>query len=77
MYRKIFYKFPYKTAMVFYLFICCMSYIIILGLMAEVYFFGLRYHFNKDCSVVQWSGDNPNSVAGVRISSLTYSTIYL
>uniref|UniRef100_M1A1K6 Xylulose kinase n=1 Tax=Solanum tuberosum TaxID=4113 RepID=M1A1K6_SOLTU len=23
-----------------------------------------RYHFNKNCVVVQWSGDNPNSLAG-------------
>jgi hypothetical protein len=33
--------------------------------MTEDYLFGLRYHFNKDCLVIQWSGDNPNSVAGV------------
>lgn len=24
----------------------------------------LRFNFNKDCLVVQWSGDNPNSLAG-------------
>lgn len=24
----------------------------------------LRFHFNKGCLVVQWSGDNPNSLAG-------------
>ncbi|XP_058724560.1 xylulose kinase 2-like [Vicia villosa] len=27
-------------------------------------YFVERYHFNKDCLVIQWSGDNPNSVAG-------------
>jgi hypothetical protein len=26
--------------------------------------FSCRYNFNKNCLVVQWSGDNPNSLAG-------------
>jgi len=37
--------------------------------MNKVYLFHIRYHFNKDCLVVQWSGDNPNSVAGTVIFS--------
>lgn len=28
-----------------------------------------RYHFNKNCVVVQWSGDNPNSLAGLTLSA--------
>ncbi|KAH1245075.1 Xylulose kinase 2 [Glycine max] len=31
-------------------------------------YFVERYHFNKDCLVVQWSGDNPNSVAGLTLN---------
>ncbi|XP_057727165.1 xylulose kinase 2 [Arachis stenosperma] len=27
-----------------------------------------RYKFNKECLVVQWSGDNPNSVAGLTLN---------
>ncbi|CAI0393561.1 unnamed protein product [Linum tenue] len=27
-----------------------------------------RYKFNKDCLVVHWSGDNPNSLAGLTLS---------
>ncbi|ERM98718.1 xylulose kinase [Amborella trichopoda] len=32
------------------------------------YFVG-RYSFNKDCLVIQWSGDNPNSLAGLTLNS--------
>ncbi|KAL3812302.1 hypothetical protein ACJIZ3_013570 [Penstemon smallii] len=28
-----------------------------------------RYHFKKDCVVVQWSGDNPNSLAGLTLNT--------
>ncbi|XP_047267035.1 xylulose kinase 2-like isoform X3 [Capsicum annuum] len=28
-----------------------------------------RYHFNKNCVVVQWSGDNPNSLAGLTLDA--------
>nr|XP_009790135.1 PREDICTED: xylulose kinase-like isoform X4 [Nicotiana sylvestris] len=28
-----------------------------------------RYHFNKNCVVVQWSGDNPNSLAGLTLNA--------
>ncbi|QCE16013.1 xylulose kinase 2 [Vigna unguiculata] len=31
-------------------------------------YFVQRYHFNKDCLVVQWSGDNPNSLAGLTLN---------
>ncbi|WJX35867.1 Xylulose kinase 2 [Trifolium repens] len=31
-------------------------------------YFVERYHFNKDCLVIQWSGDNPNSVAGLTLN---------
>ncbi|XP_047149723.1 xylulose kinase 2 [Vigna umbellata] len=31
-------------------------------------YFVHRYHFNKDCLVVQWSGDNPNSLAGLTLN---------
>lgn len=31
-------------------------------------YFVERYHFNKNCLVVQWSGDNPNSVAGLTLN---------
>ncbi|KAJ0025629.1 hypothetical protein Pint_08569 [Pistacia integerrima] len=32
-------------------------------------YFVERYHFNKNCLVVQWSGDNPNSLAGLTLST--------
>ncbi|GAV58511.1 FGGY_N domain-containing protein/FGGY_C domain-containing protein [Cephalotus follicularis] len=32
-------------------------------------YFVERFHFSKDCLVVQWSGDNPNSLAGLTLSS--------
>ncbi|KAL2340061.1 hypothetical protein Fmac_008001 [Flemingia macrophylla] len=28
-----------------------------------------RYHFNKNCLAVQWSGDNPNSLAGLTLNT--------
>lgn len=28
-----------------------------------------RFHFNKNCLVVQWSGDNPNSLAGLTLDT--------
>ncbi|KAH6764942.1 xylulose 2 [Perilla frutescens var. frutescens] len=28
-----------------------------------------RYHFKKNCAVVQWSGDNPNSLAGLTLNT--------
>ncbi|KAK4352257.1 hypothetical protein RND71_027775 [Anisodus tanguticus] len=28
-----------------------------------------RYHFNDNCVVVQWSGDNPNSLAGLTLNA--------
>ncbi|GKV19973.1 hypothetical protein SLEP1_g30162 [Rubroshorea leprosula] len=31
-------------------------------------YFVERYNFNKDCLVIQWSGDNPNSLAGLTLS---------
>ncbi|KAK2446318.1 xylulose kinase [Trifolium repens] len=31
-------------------------------------YFVERYNFNKDCLVIQWSGDNPNSVAGLTLN---------
>ncbi|OAY51082.1 xylulose kinase 2 isoform X2 [Manihot esculenta] len=31
-------------------------------------YFAERYKFNKNCLVVQWSGDNPNSLAGLTLS---------
>lgn len=34
-----------------------------------------RYHFNENCLVVQWSGDNPNSLAGSRLSLSLSSAI--
>ncbi|KAI9106710.1 hypothetical protein K1719_022238 [Acacia pycnantha] len=30
-------------------------------------YFVERYHFNKNCLVINWSGDNPNSVAGLTL----------
>ncbi|XP_044511008.1 xylulose kinase 2-like [Mangifera indica] len=32
-------------------------------------YFVERYHFNENCLVVQWSGDNPNSLAGLTLST--------
>ncbi|KAK1392991.1 Xylulose kinase [Heracleum sosnowskyi] len=32
-------------------------------------YFVERFHFNKDCLVVQWSGDNPNSLAGLTLNT--------
>ncbi|XP_044474527.1 xylulose kinase 2-like [Mangifera indica] len=32
-------------------------------------YFVERYHFNKNCLVIQWSGDNPNSLAGLTLST--------
>ncbi|GLT65209.1 hypothetical protein SLA2020_376530 [Shorea laevis] len=31
-------------------------------------YFVERYNFNKDCLVIQWSGDNPNSLAGLTLN---------
>ncbi|XP_073125229.1 xylulose kinase 2-like isoform X2 [Henckelia pumila] len=28
-----------------------------------------RFQFNKNCSVIQWSGDNPNSLAGLTVNT--------
>lgn len=32
-------------------------------------YFVERFHFNKNCLVVQWSGDNPNSLAGLALNT--------
>ncbi|KAL8128977.1 hypothetical protein V2J09_018132 [Rumex salicifolius] len=32
-------------------------------------YFVKRYRFNKDCLVIQWSGDNPNSIAGLTLNT--------
>ncbi|CAI9116051.1 OLC1v1017101C1 [Oldenlandia corymbosa var. corymbosa] len=32
-------------------------------------FFVERYHFDKNCLIVQWSGDNPNSLAGLTLNT--------
>lgn len=32
-------------------------------------FFVQRFQFTSDCLVVQWSGDNPNSLAGLTLSN--------
>ncbi|KAH6796184.1 hypothetical protein C2S51_037170 [Perilla frutescens var. frutescens] len=32
-------------------------------------YFVERYHFDKSCLVIQWSGDNPNSLAGLTLNS--------
>lgn len=32
-------------------------------------YFVERYHFNKDCLIIQWSGDNPNSLAGLTLNT--------
>ncbi|PWA71953.1 xylulose kinase-2 [Artemisia annua] len=37
------------------------------GLIAP--YFVERFQFNKECLVVQWSGDNPNSLAGLTINT--------
>ncbi|CAA2994887.1 Xylulose kinase [Olea europaea subsp. europaea] len=37
------------------------------GLIAP--YFVERYDFNKNCLIVQWSGDNPNSLAGLTLNS--------
>ncbi|KAI4321468.1 hypothetical protein MLD38_034843 [Melastoma candidum] len=31
-------------------------------------YFVQRYNFSKDCLVIQWSGDNPNSLAGLTLN---------
>ncbi|KAA8528414.1 hypothetical protein F0562_035769 [Nyssa sinensis] len=33
------------------------------------HYFVERFHFNKNCLVVQWSGDNPNSLAGLTLNT--------
>lgn len=37
------------------------------GLIAP--YFIERFHFNKNCLVIQWSGDNPNSLAGLTLNT--------
>ncbi|XP_073154495.1 xylulose kinase 2 [Henckelia pumila] len=37
------------------------------GLIAP--YFVQRYKFDKNCLIIQWSGDNPNSLAGLTLSS--------
>ncbi|KAI3899374.1 hypothetical protein MKW92_037396 [Papaver armeniacum] len=37
------------------------------GLVAP--YFVEKYHFDKNCVVVQWSGDNPNSLAGLTLNT--------
>ncbi|XP_058069587.1 xylulose kinase 2-like [Magnolia sinica] len=37
------------------------------GLIAP--YFVERFHFNKSCLVIQWSGDNPNSLAGLTLNT--------
>ncbi|PHT50907.1 Xylulose kinase [Capsicum baccatum] len=32
-------------------------------------YFVERYHFKKDCLIIQWSGDNPNSLAGLTLNT--------
>ncbi|XP_042489524.1 xylulose kinase 2-like isoform X2 [Macadamia integrifolia] len=32
-------------------------------------YFVERFHFNKNCLVIQWSGDNPNSLAGLTLNT--------
>nr|DAD41617.1 TPA_asm: hypothetical protein HUJ06_015940 [Nelumbo nucifera] len=32
-------------------------------------YFVERFHFNKNCLIIQWSGDNPNSLAGLTLNS--------
>ncbi|XP_058080507.1 xylulose kinase 2-like [Magnolia sinica] len=38
------------------------------GLIAP--YFVKRFHFRKSCLVIQWSGDNPNSLAGLTLNTL-------
>ncbi|KAF3441120.1 hypothetical protein FNV43_RR15031 [Rhamnella rubrinervis] len=37
------------------------------GLIAP--YFVHRFHFNKNCLIIQWSGDNPNSLAGLTLNT--------
>ncbi|XP_042507250.1 xylulose kinase 2-like [Macadamia integrifolia] len=32
-------------------------------------YFVERFHFNNNCLIIQWSGDNPNSVAGLTLNT--------
>nr|GMD88911.1 xylulose kinase-like [Ipomoea batatas] len=32
-------------------------------------YFVERYHFNKNCLIINWSGDNPNSLAGLTLNT--------
>ncbi|XP_048332198.2 xylulose kinase 2 [Ziziphus jujuba] len=32
-------------------------------------YFVQRYNFNKNCLIIQWSGDNPNSLAGLTLNT--------
>ncbi|XP_010266792.1 PREDICTED: xylulose kinase-like isoform X2 [Nelumbo nucifera] len=32
-------------------------------------YFVEKFHFNKNCLVIQWSGDNPNSLAGLTLNT--------
>lgn len=32
-------------------------------------YFAERFSFNKDCLIIQWSGDNPNSLAGLTLNT--------
>uniref|UniRef100_A0A7C9DXS4 Xylulose kinase n=2 Tax=Opuntia streptacantha TaxID=393608 RepID=A0A7C9DXS4_OPUST len=32
-------------------------------------YFANRFHFDKNCLVIQWSGDNPNSLAGLTLEA--------
>ncbi|KAK4428725.1 Xylulose kinase [Sesamum alatum] len=32
-------------------------------------YFVERYHFDKSCLIIQWSGDNPNSLAGLTLNT--------
>lgn len=32
-------------------------------------YFVERFHFKKDCLIIQWSGDNPNSLAGLTLNT--------
>lgn len=51
--------------------ICCTYSIKMPILNTEIDLFPVRYHFSKNCLVINWSGDNPNSVAGAYISSFS------
>ncbi|KAK9756545.1 hypothetical protein RND81_01G105300 [Saponaria officinalis] len=37
------------------------------GIIAQ--YFVERFHFSKNCLVIQWSGDNPNSLAGLTLNT--------